>query len=341
MGVDGRAVARLGIYWPVSVSSQGQQPNAAPSPDGEVLVVDDDASTRGLVVRWLSSAGFVCAEAASGEEAVAKVSAEPSRYEAIVLDVMMPGMDGFDVLRQVQATPGAGRIPVLFLTASAAESDIVRGVEAGAADYLLKPFSGAVLVAKLRAVRERARSEWVLRRQLQSAEQHATTDGLTGLLNRRSFDERLVELAGLAERHREPFSLLLLDIDRFKSVNDEFGHPAGDVALRFVADRVRRVLRGGDLAFRYGGEEFVVLLRKCDTIGALGVYDRLRGELAHSPVDLGRGVSRQLTISGGLATMEEANGFRSPDLVARADEALYRAKRGGRDRVEIEARPDA
>ena len=302
-----------------------------------MLVVDDDGPTRALVVRWLTSAGFSCGQAASGEEAVGLVEADPTRYGAIVLDVMMPGMDGFEVLRRVQKVPAAVELPVLFLTASASESDIVRGVEAGAADYLLKPFSGPVLVAKIKAVHERSRAAWTLRKKLESAEQSATTDGLTGLLNRRSFDARLVELVGLSARHREPLALLMLDIDHFKSVNDQFGHPAGDVALRFLADRIRHVLRTGDLAFRYGGEEFAVLLRKCDTIGGLGVFDRLRDELRKAPVELGAGAHRVLAVSAGLATIEASNEFRHDDLVARADAALYQAKRAGRDRVEVEA----
>jgi len=248
----------------------------------------------------------------------------------------MPGMDGFEVLTHVKRKM-AMDLPVLFLTASASEQEIVRGVEAGAADYLVKPFSGPVLIAKVRAVRDRARSELALKRQLESAEQSATTDGLTGLLNRRSFDQRSVELVAYAARHREPLSLLMIDIDRFKAVNDEFGHPAGDVALRFLAERVRRVLRLGDLAFRYGGEEFAVILRKCDAIGGLGVFDRLKDELRKAAVDLGRGTSLLLTVSGGLATMEAANDFREQDLLGRADAALYVAKRSGRDQVVVES----
>jgi diguanylate cyclase (GGDEF)-like protein len=320
----------------VTTTDPAKKLSVPPFPEGEILVVDDDGPTRALIARWLKSAGFVCAEAASGEEALELVTGDPGKYEAMVLDVMMPGMDGFDVLKQLKTRPQTNGIPVLFLTASATEGDIVRGVEEGAADYLLKPFSGPVLVAKLRAIRQRSRAEWMLRRKLQSAEQNATTDGLTGLLNRRSFDDRLIELSAYSVRHREPLSLLMLDIDRFKSVNDEFGHPAGDVALRFVADRVRRVLRLGDLAFRYGGEEFAVLLRKCDAIGGLGVYDRLRDELKRTPVELGRGASKCLSVSGGLATMETGNNFREGELVSRADEALYRAKHGGRDKVEME-----
>jgi diguanylate cyclase (GGDEF)-like protein len=305
-------------------------------PERIVLVVDDEEGTRGLVVRWLKSAGFVCREAKNGEEALAMLDSEPEAYETIVLDVMMPGMDGFTVLSRVKAEPRLSAIPVVILTASASESDIVRGVEAGAADYLLKPFSGPVLIAKLRSVRQRVQAEWRLNRKLQFAEQSATTDGLTGLANRRSFDERFVEMVSNSARHHEPLAVMMLDIDRFKSINDEYGHPAGDVALRFIADRIRRVLRVGDLAFRYGGEEFVTLLRKCDAIGAMGVYDRLRAELKKEAVDLGHGVSRSITISGGIATSEKDNDFRTDGLVARADVAMYAAKHGGRDRVEVE-----
>ncbi len=318
------------------MAGQDERNGGGASPDGEVLVVDDDDPTRSLIVRWLTSAGFACKQAASGEDAVAFVEADTGRLEAIVLDVMMPGMDGFDVLRRVKKLPAMARVPVLFLTASASDADIVRGVEAGAADYLLKPFSGPVLVAKMKAVRDRARADRALLDKLHSAEESATTDGLTGLLNRRSFDERLTELTGVATRHREPLALLMLDIDRFKAVNDEFGHPAGDAALRFIADRIRHVLRNGDLAFRYGGEEFAVLLRKCDAIGGLGVFDRLKDELRKQPVDLGR-AARNITVSGGLATMEASNSFAAGGLVARADAALYEAKHGGRDRVELEA----
>jgi len=337
-GAGSRKDALFRLYWPAQVSATvaAAKVTGSPFPDGKVLVVDDDVPTRSLIVRWLVGAGFVCGEAGSGEEAIAMLSDGSSRWEAMVLDVMMPGMDGFEVLTHVKRKM-AMDLPVLFLTASASEQEIVRGVEAGAADYLVKPFSGPVLIAKVRAVRDRARSELALKRQLESAEQSATTDGLTGLLNRRSFDQRSVELVAYAARHREPLSLLMIDIDRFKAVNDEFGHPAGDVALRFLAERVRRVLRLGDVAFRYGGEEFVVILRKCDAIGGLGVFDRLKDELRKAAVDLGRGTSLLLTVSGGLATMEAANDFREQDLLGRADAALYVAKRSGRDQVVVES----
>jgi diguanylate cyclase (GGDEF)-like protein len=320
----------------VVTTDQANPPGETSFPEGTVLVVDDDEPTRALIVRWLRNAGFVCSEAASGEEALRLLEADPSPYQAVVLDVMMPGLDGFEVFSKVKRLPHARDLAVMFLTASASERDIVRGLEAGASDYLLKPFSGPVLVAKMKAIRERLRAEWLLRGKLQSAERHATTDGLTGLLNRRSFDVRLTELVATAARHREPLALVMLDIDKFKSVNDEYGHPAGDVALRFVADRVRRALRLGDAAFRYGGEEFALLLRKCDAAGALGVYARLREELHKEPVGLGRDASRFLTVSAGIATIESRNGFREVDLVSRADAALYEAKHGGRDRAEVE-----
>ena len=311
-------------------------PEGPPAPTGTVLVVDDEPPTRELVCHWLKGAGFTFEAVESGFEALARVRADADGFVAIVLDVMMPGMDGFEVLARLKEDPRTSAIPVLYLTASANEADIVRGVEAGAVDYLLKPFSGPVLIAKLRAVLARVAAESKLQKKLRFAEENATTDGLTGLLNRRSFDERLAELTALAVRHRESLAVLMLDIDRFKAVNDEYGHPAGDIALRFVADRVRQVLRTGDMAFRYGGEEFVVLLRKCDRAGAVAVYDRLREELRRQSVDFGHGVSRSITISGGIATLGGERGSRVDDLVARADRALYAAKAAGRDRVEFE-----
>jgi diguanylate cyclase (GGDEF)-like protein len=323
------------VNGPVAAIESSEHRGIPPVPGVEILVVDDDGPTRELVVRWLTGAGFVCREASSGEEALLLVTSEPERYKAVVLDVMMPGIDGFEVFTRLK-TSTTGPLPVLFLTASASDEEIVRGVQAGAAAYVLKPFSGPVLIAKLRQVLDRTEADWVLRRKLSSAERSATQDGLTGLLNRRSFDERLIELVAYSARHREALALLMVDIDHFKMVNDAFGHPGGDVALRFVADSVRRVLRLGDLAFRYGGEEFAILLRKCDATGGLGVYERLREGLKKTPADVGRGESRLLTVSGGLATMEAENGFAHKDLVARADRALYRAKHEGRDRVERE-----
>jgi diguanylate cyclase (GGDEF)-like protein len=304
--------------------------------EGAVLVVDDDASTRILVAGWLRGSGLVVLEASSGEEALAKVRATPEAIDAVVLDVTMPGMDGFQVLSQLKVDPRTSLIPIVFLSAAARESDVVRGVRAGAIDYLSKPFSGPILVTKIKAVLERARAERTLHDKLRSAEESATTDGLTGLSNRRAFDQRLSEMVAHAVRHKEPLSVVMLDIDYFKGINDEFGHLVGDLALVHLAGKLRSVARAGDQAFRYGGEEFVLLLAKCDRVGAVRVFHRLRESLRATPLALDGGGTRLVSVSGGIASAEDDNGFRLGNLVGRADEALYAAKRGGRDRAEVE-----
>jgi PleD family two-component response regulator len=209
--------------------------------EGAVLVVDDDVSTRVLVAGWLRGSGLAVVEASAGEEALAKVREDPEAIGAVILDVMMPGMDGFQVLNQLKGDPRSSLIPIVFLSAAARESDVVRGVRAGAIDYLPKPFSGPILVTKIKAVLARARAERALHDKLRSAEESATTDGLTGLSNRRAFDQRVSEMVANTVRHNEPLSLLMLDIDHFKAINDELGHLTGDEALVHLAGKLRRV----------------------------------------------------------------------------------------------------
>jgi diguanylate cyclase (GGDEF)-like protein len=302
-----------------------------------VLVVDDDADTRRLTVRWLTRAGLTCLEAGDGEAAVATAEAEHAILDAVVLDVMMPGIDGFETVRRLKQSAATATIPVLLLTAHANDDvDVVRGAETGAVDHLAKPFSGPVLVAKVKAVCERSQKDRELRQKLRYAEENATIDALTKLNNRRSFEARLREETAHAARHQEPFALVLVDLDHFKQVNDTFGHQEGDRVLVHVADALRSVLRKEDTAFRYGGEEFVVLLRATDAAHGARAADRLRAALKERPIDLGDAPeSRVITFSAGVAAAEASNAFDAKDLVARADAALYRAKRAGRDRTEL------
>jgi two-component system cell cycle response regulator len=306
-----------------------------PSQSGSVLVVDDDEAARYLVVRALARKKISCIEAANGEIALERVFSNPSAIEAIVLDVMMPGMTGFDVVRALKRNPLASSIPVILVTASATEEeDIVRGVEYGAIDYITKPYSPLVLVAKIRAACERARAERQLRYELRFAELHAMIDPLTGLFNRRHFDTRISEATAYAKRHEEPFSIVMLDLDHFKLVNDTYGHEEGDRVLVHFAAAVRAVLRGDDVAFRYGGEEFVLLLRGCDSNRAMDVANRLKKQLGQRPHGFADGSFRAVTFSAGVAAAQEIEGFSGEELVSRADAALYRAKDAGRDRAE-------
>jgi two-component system cell cycle response regulator len=305
---------------------------------GAVLVVDDDDTLRALVVAWLSKSGLACIEARTGEEALERADTLAEGLDAIVCDVMMPGIDGFTVLERLKSNPATADIPVVLLTAHAnTETEIIRGVEGGAVEHIAKPFSGRVLAAKVMQLIARHRSQRTLEKKLQFAEKYATVDALTGLFNRRHFDVRLREESAHAKRHCRPLALVMLDLDHFKSVNDTFGHADGDRVLRHVGAAIPTLLRTEDAAFRYGGEEFVLLLRDAEAAAAKIVAERLRARLAELPIALGPEggkLQRVITFSGGYAVADAANGFSADDLVLRADKALYRAKGAGRDRIE-------
>jgi PleD family two-component response regulator len=212
--------------------------NGEAKPDGEtaaavfrVAVVDDDPGARQLVARWLAGSNFQCVQYRSGGEVIESLEADPDPIDAIVLDVMMPGIHGFEVLARLKSNPATSAIPVIMVTAHATgEADIANGVRAGAADLIAKPFSGPVLVAKVRAACEKRGADRQLRAQLRSAEEHATTDALTDILNRRAFEKSLLERTAHSARVGEPLTLVLLDLDHFKQTNDTFGHDGGDAS---------------------------------------------------------------------------------------------------------------
>lgn len=302
-----------------------------------VLVVDDDASVRALVCAWLGRADVHCLEAVDGPSALHLATSCAATIDCIVLDVMMPGFDGFELLERLAATPDTAHIPAILLTARAGtDEEVVAALDVGAVDYLEKPFSGRILVAKVLAAAQRTKRERSLRGALAYAETHAAIDPLTGIFNRQHLDQRLREEAAVATRHHMPFSIVLIDLDHFKSINDTFGHPEGDRVLVHVADVMKSALREEDCAFRYGGEEFVLMLRNCNVTAATVVAWRLRQALRDRRIRLGNEVPRIITFSAGIASANEANGFASESLLRRADSALYRAKRGGRDRAEVE-----
>lgn len=303
-------------------------------PAGSILVVDDDEETR-LLVMWALGLGKLrCTEASSGEDALAQVRANPNAIDAIVLDVVLPGMSGVEVLTQLKRSPATAHIPVILVTGTAnLDRDIVNGVELGASDYITKPCSPSVLVAKVRALRARSAADRKLRRELRFASLHALSDPLTGLFNRRNFEARMLESSAYAVRHSQPFAVVMLDLDHFKSVNDTHGHEEGDRVLVHFSEAIRAVMRADDVAFRYGGEEFVLLLRACDAARAVEVAKRLRARLRASPFRFSDGSQRPIAFSAGAAAAEGSESFAGTSLVSRADAALYRAKEGGRDRV--------
>lgn len=303
-----------------------------------VLIVDDDTTTRLLAARALENAGFLVRSAGDGQEALDVVSRDPESIDTIVLDVLLPELGGFQVLERLKQAERLRDIPVVLLTARAnEEADVIRGIEVGADDHVSKPFRDKVLAAKVRALCERRQERLALARRLQLAEELATTDPLTTLGNRRAFDTQLDVEVAFSMRHRQPLSLLVFDIDRFKQINDRFGHPEGDRVLYFVSERIRSSLRVSDQAYRLGGEEFAVLLRECSVTGARITATRILRAVSSEPFVFESGQREHISISGGVAVMDEHNDFRGERMLVRADAALYEAKEGGRGRVELEA----
>ena len=311
----------------------------APVAPGEILVVDDEEATRKAVIHHMSTLAMRVAQAESGARALEVATEKSSTLDCILLDLAIPGTDSWDVLRKLRAEPDTASIPVLFLTDGApTESDMLKMIEQGAMDHLTKPISPILLAAKVKAICERSRTQRELKNKLRFALDNAAHDALTGLFNRRYFDRRLREEVAHARRHKRPFALVMVDLDHFKLVNDTYGHEDGDRVLRHVAEVAQAQLREDDVACRYGGEEFVLLLRGTTAMAARIVANRLRQNLAAKPIPLGpKDEMRHITFSAGVAAADERNAYMADDIVSRADAALYRAKRAGRNRVETEA----
>jgi diguanylate cyclase (GGDEF)-like protein len=285
-----------------------------------------------MLCNMLTKWGYDALTARDGNEAWRLLQAGDAPRMAI-LDWMMPGMDGVEVCRRVRS---AGREPyqyILLLTASTESQDLIDGMDAGADDYLTKPFHTQELRVRLRAGRRilDLQEELVLARE--ALREQATHDGMTGLLNRTAVLEALHNEADRANREGSPLSLLIADFDHFKAVNDTHGHLAGDAVLREGARRMKSVVRRYDALGRYGGEEFLVVLPGCDSTAAQAQAGRLREAIAAEPFSIGGG-SLRVTCSVGVSSSANPVIAQVDDLIREADLALYAAKRRGRNRVE-------
>ncbi|MGB0671111.1 MAG: GGDEF domain-containing response regulator, partial [Rhodospirillales bacterium] len=248
--------------------------------------------------------------------------------DLILLDVMMPEMDGFEVLVRLKDDPATSSIPVIFVTALAQEEDEAKGLRLGAIDYVTKPLRPPV-------VRARVRNHLALKKALDDLSRIAATDPLTGLANRRAFDEAIGTEWARARRGQEPLSLVLLDLDHFKAFNDTYGHGKGDDCLRATSAVIDATAsRASDLAVRLGGEEFGVLLPGVGEDGAMDIAERIRAGIEALAIPhAGSKVAAVVTSSLGVATCLPSPDCTALDLYEAADKALYSAKNGGRNRV--------
>jgi two-component system chemotaxis response regulator CheY len=287
-----------------------------------VLIADDDAVTRAMVNSWLGDSGYDVISAADGDAALAL--ATENQPDLLLIDVTMPGLDGYEVCRTVQQSPLAP--PVIFLTAHADTSARVIGLDAGAVDYIVKPFDHDELIARVRAaLRTKAVRDDLVHQ--------SSRDPLTGLLNRRELDTRAIAAISHAQRYERPLSCAMLDVDHFKQINDNHGHATGDAVLREAARRLAETCRTSDTIGRYGGEEFVMLLPETAAENAAVTADRVRYAFCEAPFEVGD-VSLAVTASVGAAEWSP-NMAIPASLYAAADRALYRAKELGRNRTEL------
>ena len=287
-----------------------------------ILIVDDQVESIELLARILGN-GVEVLFARLGEDAIR--IAKEQMPDLMLLDIMMPVMDGYQVLAKLKEDPHTEKIPVIFVTGMDTQGEEVRGLEAGAVDYITKPIHPAV-------VRARVRNHLELKKYRDFLENLSATDGLTGVANRRRFDEVLEREWRRGIRVVGPLSLLMMDIDCFKAYNDNYGHLAGDDVLRQLGAIIQNnMLRPIDLAARYGGEEFVCLLPDTDIAGAMLVAERIRNDLKKLQVEHRFCVANHVTVSIGIATQIPANNVPATDLVKEADENLYKAKSAGKD----------
>jgi diguanylate cyclase (GGDEF)-like protein len=304
-----------------------------------ILLVDDQNSLRQSLSQDLSQQGHHVTEASSAAEALALFTLK--RPDLVLMDVVMPGEDGYWAARQIRAVEGGDWTPIIFLSSRDSELDLLQGIEAGGDDYLFKPASPVVLRAKLHAMTrlQRMRQQLLhtseaLRQANQQLTHLSTVDPLTQLGNRRAFDERLGAAMLDGARNQRPLSLILCDVDHFKRYNDALGHVQGDQCLRDIATLLRLVCRRPlDFAARYGGEEFALILPDTPKSGAMtfarGLQAMLHNKGLYHPASK---VSEQVTLSGGITTLVPGPQDKPQSMLLRADEALYSAKAQGRNR---------
>jgi diguanylate cyclase (GGDEF)-like protein len=285
----------------------------------KLLIIDDGKPVHDLIRARLAGEPielFSALDSATGLEMAKQL--EP---DLVLLDVGMPGIDGFEVCRRLKGDPATMSIPVVFLTGATSTQDKIRGLDLGAVDYVTKPFDSAELKARVRAS---LRTKYLL----DLLANKAQVDGLTGLWNRAYFEQSVIRQLSLCRRYGQPLACVLVDVDRLEPLNQRFGHPFGDEVIRAVGDVLQTSCRTEDLVCRYGGEEFAILTPNTPGERAMLLAERLRQSVALRVLTC-RGQRLTVTCSFGVADAES-----DQSIVLEATEALARAKAGGRNRVE-------
>lgn len=299
----------------------------------KVLVADDDPIFRHVLQSCLEKWGYHVVAVENGADAW-KILQAPGAPQMVILDWMMPGLDGLEVCRKLRR-PGEGPYRYLLLvTAKDNKQDIVAGLEAGADDYLTKPFDVDELRARVRSGTRILQLQDALLKAHEKLQFEAAHDGLTGIWNRRAILDLLKKEVERHHRNGQSLGIIMADVDHFKRVNDSYGHPAGDTVLRQVSERIAKSLRGYDFVGRYGGEEFLVIVPGCDAENLRISAERIRNSISNHSMETDAG-QISLTISLGVVSVQANSVYDYETMLQAADTALYRAKANGRDRVEI------
>jgi two-component system cell cycle response regulator len=294
-----------------------------------IILVEDDDNVSHLLKRQLTRAGYAVRSA--GTIAAARELVRDEAWDLAVLDRGLPDGDGLELCAELRRSSPHGYI-VMLTGIDSAEAKLA-GFEQGADDYITKPFVTDELLARIRAGVRIVHLQKALMESNRQLEELSLTDGLTSLRNRRAFDERLDYAFEQARRYERPLSLILIDVDHFKPINDSFGHDAGDEVLKGVAELIAASTRQADFVARIGGEEFAVLLPETPLFESMQVAEKIRARIATTPV-----AGQDMTVSLGVANALHSRVTNTSDLFHAADQALYRAKANGRNRTEMERR---
>jgi two-component system cell cycle response regulator len=317
----------------IGIQSPEREAVAETGRNGRILVVDDRESSSEHLAEMLSGEHSADVEA---DPNAALFHAAEGNYDLLIVSLGLDNFDGLRLCSQVRSLERTRNVPILAVADADSNTRLVRALEIGVNDYLVRPIDRNEMLARVRTQIRKKRYSERLRDNVQMSIEMAITDALTGLYNRRYMESHLGSLVDQAASRGKPLTVLVLDIDYFKAINDSHGHDAGDDVLREFALRIRKSIRGIDLACRYGGEEFVVVMPETDLAVATMVAERLRRRIASEPFPIQQGVrSIEVTISIGIAGLGNAENAAS--VLKRADQALYRAKRDGRNRVVLDA----
>ncbi|MCL2574915.1 MAG: diguanylate cyclase [Defluviitaleaceae bacterium] len=292
-----------------------------------ILVIDDTPMQLMIMGRALSNK-YDVKMAKSGAEGLKLLTEH--KIDLILLDLVMKGMSGFDVLLKLKENEDTKNIPVIFVTGSVSSTDEAKGLALGAVDYIRKPFTDII-------INLRVKLHLQMQAQMRIIENLSLTDGLTGIYNRRGFDQNIRTVWSQAKRKGDTFSMLMIDIDHFKTFNDSYGHLNGDICLKIVAKTIEASLnRQSDSVYRWGGEEFAVLLPDTDIKGAMHIAERIRVVIEKTSIPVS-GKNVKITVSIGAGTISPAPTDNDADFIIfhnQLDQALYQAKQSGRNRVQ-------